>query len=136
MTSWRLRGPDATEMKIFAFEPGLDRLADEILGDRFEDTKDAGDRHQLGVEFLAQHPRARPAERPRQRTAAQRAIYMYAPVGHDLRARPDQVRHDEVAVPRVHALARADRFALKQSERRGRLGRRDGNRHRRRRWRW
>ena len=57
-------GADAGETQILAFQPGLHGVAGELGRNRLEDAKHAGDGHELGMKFLAEHPRAELTARP------------------------------------------------------------------------
>src|SRR5690606_30168514 len=85
-------------------------------------------RHQLGLEFLAEHARRHFPARTRDGLAAQGSIYMYAPVRDDLRAGTYNRRDDEIAMTRVDALARAHRVMVHQSRGAETLGFRLGSR--------
>src|ERR1700736_809645 len=67
-------GTDAGEMQILAFQPGLHGAAGKLGGNRLEDAKHAGDRHEFGIKFLAENPagKAPPAPRPPRPRAASR----------------------------------------------------------------
>lgn len=114
MTSWRLQGADTCELKIVAFEPCLHRLAGEIGGDRFEDAEHARYRYELRIELLAEDARAGVTACARERPAAQRSIYMYAPVSHHLGSGAHLSGNDEIAVAGVDALTRANGLVMDQ----------------------
>jgi hypothetical protein len=72
----------------------------------------AGD--QLGLELLAKHARRDFAARSCDGLAAERSIYMYAPISDDLRSRPDDRGDDEIAMTSVEPLTRANRVVVHQ----------------------
>ena len=77
----------------------------------------AGDRHQLGLQLLAEDARARQPRRAGHRAAAQRRVDVEVAVGDHLRARVHRRQDDEIVVARVDDLAAAHRLASPPSAR-------------------
>src|SRR5689334_20592485 len=73
-------GADPGEAQVVAGEPRLHGFAGELRRNGFEHTEHAGDGHELGVKLLTKHTRADVAAAARDRTPAQRAVHMHAPV--------------------------------------------------------
>src|SRR5688572_1266441 len=93
------------KVQIVAVEPRLHGFARQIRRDGLENTEHAGDGHQLGIEFVAEHSRADFAAHSSDRPAAQRAVHVHAAVCHDFGARADCARYDQIAMTRVNPLA-------------------------------
>ncbi len=97
------------DQQLFALQPHGGRLAAHSGGKvLFGGAVDAGNGDQLRLEAGAENPRRGVAARPGQRPAAQRAVDMHMPFGHDFRAVADHALHDEVAGG-IDALTRAQR---------------------------
>src|SRR5258708_23789561 len=53
-------GTDARETQFLARQPGLHGVAGQLGGNRLENAKHAGDPDEVGMKFLAKHPRREP----------------------------------------------------------------------------
>src|SRR3569833_1161220 len=95
---------DFGELQVIAREPRLNRHAGELRRNRFEHTEHAGNRHELSVEGLAEHPCVGVAMRSRHYAAAQRSVDVHATICHHFRASGHCSRDDQIAVTRVDAL--------------------------------
>src|SRR6267154_1007191 len=112
------------KMQIVAVQPGLDGLAGEIGGNGLEDPEDARDRHELGVELLAEHARSHVFARASHSAPAQRAVNVHTTISHHLGTGADSCRDDEVTIARVDTLAGAHRLMVDECGRTGGLRRR------------
>src|ERR1700722_18168679 len=96
---------DAAKVQLVAIQPRLDRLAGEIGRNSLENTEHARDRHELGVELLAENPCADVIARSSHRAPSKCAIDVHAAIGHHLRTGTHHRCDDEVSIARVNALA-------------------------------
>src|SRR3954468_16944310 len=92
------------ELQVITREPRLNRHPGELRRNRFEHTEHAGNRHELGVEGLAEHTCVRVAVRACHHAAPQRSIDVHATIRHHLRPSSHCSRDDQIAVTRVDAL--------------------------------
>ena len=101
-------------MQLVAIQPRLDRLAGELGRNGLENTEYARDGYELGVEFLAENPSGEVFARPGHSATAKWAINMDAPIRRYLSSSTHHRRHNEVAIARIYALARANRLRVHQ----------------------
>src|SRR5260370_25209649 len=77
-------GTDARETQFLARQPGLHGVAGQLGGNRLENAKHPGDRNELGMKLLAEHPRRELTTRPFPRAPAPRPLNMPASLPPDL----------------------------------------------------
>src|SRR3954466_10771378 len=92
------------ETKVVTIEPGLHRLTGQLWWNGLEYSEHAGDRDELGIEFLTEHSRCDFAASTCHCTATQRSVHVHAAIGHHFSASTHHGRDDQVAIARVHTL--------------------------------
>src|SRR6202035_4185143 len=96
---------DRCEMQNLTIEPRLNGLAGQRSGDRFEDSKNTGNRNQFRVKILTEHSRVELTMRAGHRATAQRAVDVNAAVRDDLGTGTDSGGYDKITMARVDSLA-------------------------------
>jgi hypothetical protein len=102
-------------MQLVAIQPRLDGLAGKLGRNGLENTEYARDGYELGVKFMAENAGGEVFARPGHSASAKWTINMYTPIRRYLSSSTHHRRHNEVAIARVYALARANRLRVHQS---------------------